>query len=97
MKLVVTNDAIQWLIEEVGLNNGDTVKFHARYGGSSPVQLGFSLGFTKDTPDLVASSVEKQGILFFVEESDLWFFDGHDLHLDYDEKLDEINYMYLKE
>lgn len=23
-------------------------------------------------------------------------FDGHDLHVDYDEKLDEINYMYVK-
>lgn len=96
MKLVVTNHAIQWLLEEVGLNNGDTVKFYARYGGSSPVQLGFSLGFSKDTPSRVVASYEKEGILFFIEETDLWFFDGHDLHVDYDEKLDEINYRYIK-
>lgn len=97
MKLVVTNHAIQWLLQEVGLNKGDTVRFNARYGGSSPVQLGFSLGFLKDTPSRVVASYEKEGILFFIEETDLWYFDRHDLHVDYDEKLDEIHYMYVKE
>ncbi len=33
---------------------------------------------------------------FFVEEEDVWFFDGHDLYVDYDEKEDELLFDYKK-
>ena len=36
------------------------------------------------------------GIIFYVEESDLWYFNGHDLHVDYDEKKDELEFKYNK-
>ncbi|MDU6523206.1 MAG: iron-sulfur cluster biosynthesis protein, partial [Enterococcus sp.] len=32
------------------------------------------------------------GMLFFIEEADEWFFKGYDLVVDYDEELDEPKY-----
>ena len=96
MKLVVTDAAVNWFREEVGLKEGDSVKFHGRYGGADPVQFGFSLMFTRNKPIRAVASVRKRGVLLFIEENDLWFFDGHDLHVDYDEKLEELSYTYVK-
>ena len=28
--------------------------------------------------------------MFYIEETDMWFFNGHDLHVDYNPKTDEI-------
>ncbi|MEK3936330.1 hypothetical protein MKY41_13445 [Sporosarcina sp. FSL W7-1349] len=52
--------------------------------------------FTRNKPIRAVASVKNSGILLFIEENDLWFFDGHDLHVDYDEKLDELSYTYVK-
>ena len=38
----------------------------------------------------------KDGITFFIEESDLWFFKGHDLSVEYNEQIDELEYRYHK-
>ena len=32
------------------------------------------------------------GLLFFIDEADEWFFKGYDLTVDYDETLDEPKY-----
>ncbi len=96
MRISVTERAIKWYKEEMEMESGDHIRFYTQFYGSSPVQETFSLGFTKDEPiDMIASTVH-EGIIFFVEESDLWFFDGHDLQVDYNEKSDVIEYQYTK-
>lgn len=72
------------------------MKFYAKYGGTSSIQPGFSLGFMVDTPNRMLVSYENEGILFFIDESDEWYFDGHDLYVDYNENLDEIHYLYKR-
>ncbi|HWO77569.1 MAG TPA: HesB/YadR/YfhF family protein [Bacillus sp. (in: firmicutes)] len=97
MELVISDAAIKWFKDEVGIKSGDHVKFHARYGGASPIQKGFSLGFSKEeAPVNIAASTTADGILFFVDESDLWYFDGHDLFVEYNEQYDEVEYIYKK-
>ncbi|MBB6446400.1 HesB/YadR/YfhF family protein [Bacillus benzoevorans] len=96
MKIVISERASQWFKEEMELKQGDYVRFYIQFYGSSPVQETFSLGFTKDEPIDMAASTLAEGIIFFVEESDLWYFAGHDLHVDYHEKKDEIEYQYTK-
>ncbi len=96
MVITITEQAIKWYKEEMELKNGDYIRFYTKFYGSSPVQETYSLGFTKEVPiDIIASTVH-DGITFFVEESDLWFFDGHDLQVHYNEKNDEIEYQYSK-
>nr|WP_295971309.1 HesB/YadR/YfhF family protein [uncultured Bacillus sp.] len=96
MKIIIRERAMKWFKEEMELKKGDYVRFYTQFYGSSPVQETYSLGFTKDEPIDLAVSVVMEGITFFIEESDLWYFDRHDLQVDYNEKNDEIEYQYLK-
>ncbi|MFP5114450.1 HesB/YadR/YfhF family protein [Bacillaceae bacterium C204] len=97
MEIVISTSALKWFKDEVELKNGDKVKFYPKVYGNSPVQEGFSLGFTVDNyPIDIIVKVEAEGLLFYIEERDLWFFNGHDLHVDYNEKTDEVEYSYTK-
>jgi uncharacterized protein YneR len=96
MKIDLSNTAIQWFKEEVDLKNGDKVRFYVKIYGSSPVQEGFSLAFTVDNEPIdIAVKTEKEGLTFFIEGSDLWFFNGHDLHVDYNKQIDELEFRYI--
>ena len=96
MKITISDQALKWFKEEMELKKGDYIKFYAQIYGSSPVQESYSLGFTKDEPIDMVVSTEMDGIVFFVEETDLWYFNGHDLQVDYDGIKDEIHYIYTK-
>jgi|APAga8741243855_1050100.scaffolds.fasta_scaffold14886_1 uncharacterized protein YneR len=97
MEIVISTSALKWFKDEVELKNGDKVKFYPKVYGNSPVQEGFSLGFTVDNyPIEIIVKVEAEGLLFYIEERDLWFFNGHDLHVGYNEKTDEVEYSYNK-
>jgi uncharacterized protein YneR len=97
MEIVISESAVKWFKDEVGLKKGDKVKFYARIYGKSAVQENFSLGFTVDNDpiDMIVKT-ETEGLMFFIEGTDLWFFDEHDLHVDYNEQKDELEYSYIK-
>lgn len=98
MKISISQSAINWFKNEVGIKAGDKVKFYTQIYGNSPIQPGYSLAFTKDnTPIDKAVHTEAEGIEFYVEEVDLWFFNGHDLHVNYNEQLDELEFSYSKQ
>ncbi|MGM8216606.1 HesB/YadR/YfhF family protein [Bacillaceae bacterium W0354] len=97
MKIEVSKEALQWFKQEVGLESGDKVRFFTKIYGTSPVQEGYALGFTIDQ-DLRHAAVNtvQDGITFFINETDEWFFNGHDLYVEYNESLDEVEYLYKK-
>ena len=94
MKITISLQALKWFKEEMGVKKGDNVKFYTQFYGSSPVQQSYSLGFSKEDPINIIASTELEGILFFVEETDLWYFDGHDLSVEYNEQADELSLLY---
>ena len=97
MEIKMSDTALNWFKEEVGLKAGDKIKFYTKIYGSSPVQENFSLGFTVDNEPLdIVVQTEKDGITFYVESADLWYFNGHDLHVEYNAKIDEVEYQYKK-
>jgi uncharacterized protein YneR len=97
MDIVISKKALQWFKDEVELKTGDKVKFYPKVYGNSPVQEGFSLGFTVDNyPIEIITAYEAEGMLFYIEERDLWFFNGHDLQVNYNEETDEVEYSYSK-
>ncbi|WP_243291811.1 HesB/YadR/YfhF family protein [Bacillus sp. FJAT-47783] len=89
MKMDVTKEAAKWYKEEFNLTDGDTLRFFARYGGCSNVQKGFSLGVAKEQPMDVGTKISQEGITFFIEEKDLWYFDGKDLTVAFDQAMNE--------
>ncbi|WP_203362508.1 HesB/YadR/YfhF family protein [Bacillus sp. REN10] len=96
MNIIIHSEALSWFKQEVDVQSGEFIRFFVRYGGSSPLHDSFSLGLTKEEPIEIGAKKEYDGIVFFVEQKDLWFFDGHDLHVHYNQKLDEPEYTYVK-
>lgn len=96
MFVKLSEEAVRWFKEEIGVVNGEQIKFYVQFYGTSPIQDGYSLAFSKDNPISIAASTKEDGILFFIEESDLWFFDGHDLYVEYNEREETLEYRYIK-
>ncbi|MGE7604849.1 HesB/YadR/YfhF family protein [Peribacillus sp. NPDC097675] len=96
MKLQISDRAANWYIDELELSEGAYLRFHARYGGVSTIQSGFSLGIIQEEPEAIAASHTMGSITFYVEEKDTWFFDGHDLLINFNEKTAEPEFVYKK-
>ncbi|KKI91886.1 hypothetical protein WQ54_12205 [Bacillus sp. SA1-12] len=97
MEMIIDDKAANWYIEELQLQKGDMVQFFVRYGGCSNVQKGFSLGVAKQQPEEIGASAELNGITFFVENRDLWYFDNHNLRVELDEEGNEPTFTYIEQ
>ncbi|CUS26080.1 hypothetical protein FC70_GL000523 [Paucilactobacillus oligofermentans DSM 15707 = LMG 22743] len=96
MKITVTKQASNWFHNEMGLKSGNGVRFFGKVYGKTPVHDGFSIGMARDDRALHASSTtEYDGVRYFVDGLDDWFFKGYDLTVDYDEKTDGPKYEYI--
>lgn len=82
MQIYITDEAVDWLIDELELEDGDQVRFFPKYGGNSEFQQGFSVGMGLETAPSPETTVEKKKIIFQIDEKDAWFFDGSDLQVD---------------
>lgn len=89
MKINMSDQAFQWYKEELALTQGDCIRFYIRYGGFNSFVKGFSLGMDKDVPEQSHTKVEKDGVTFFIEDCDTWYFDDKDLVIDFNEQLGE--------
>ena len=96
MNIRISNEAIDWFAEEMDAESGDAIKFFPRYGGSSKLHTGFSLGVMKEDSDKAAVEVTESGVRYYIEESDLWYFDGHDLHVSVDSEQNELQFDYVQ-
>ncbi|MHC5247744.1 HesB/YadR/YfhF family protein [Enterococcus sp. LJL90] len=94
MKITVTDQALAWFKKELTFPAGSGVHFYGKVYGATNVHEGFSVGMSVDQPVAPIYSETIDGILFFVEETDAWFFADYDLLVDYDEKLEEPNYTF---
>lgn len=95
MNIKISEEVAAWYIEELELNQGTYLRFFVRYGGHS-IQSGFSLGITTIHPTYVGASTVINGVTFFVEAEDLWFFEDYDLVITFNEKLNEPEFSYEK-
>lgn len=96
MQINISNDALDWFKKEMEVASGEAVRFFVRYGGSSKLQPGFSLGVTKDQPYEIEAKVEEDNVTYFIEQSDAWYFDGHNLDVSVNDDLHELDYSYTK-
>ncbi|MGW6300568.1 HesB/YadR/YfhF family protein [Peribacillus butanolivorans] len=96
MKLTISEQAAKWYSDELELQEGSHLRFYVRYGGHSSVQSGFSLGIMIEEPEAVAVATTLNKITFYVEEKDIWYFDGHDLLITFNENLTEPEFHYEK-
>jgi len=94
MKITLSDDVAKWYEQELALKKGDYVRFFVRYGGNSTIQTGFSLGVQIDEPISVGTAITLNGINYYIEETDLWYFDSKELYIQMDQALNEPVFSY---
>ncbi len=95
MKIIISNEAANWYINELNLKENDTIRFFVRYGGMGGNVPGFSLGVNVQKPVQPHTLITVEKIDFFIEESDVWYFENNDLHIQFDDKLHEPLFSYV--
>lgn len=96
MNITVTPEALAWFKREIELESGMGIRFFGKVYGSTQVHDGFSIGMSVDRPENPLVKKEIEGILFFAEKEDDWFFKGYDLAVDYSKELDEPKYIFTE-
>ena len=85
MKLTITEEAANWYIKELGLKAGDSLRFFGKVYGVN----GFSLAINKAEPTKSSTKTEVNDVLFYIEDTDTWFFEDADLNISMDKDLKE--------
>ena len=80
--LNVTDNAVDWMKEELDPENGQGVNIYVRYGGETQLKQGFSPDLTVDSIPSDSKVFEYDGIDVFIKESDLWYFEDTELTVD---------------
>ena len=96
MNLTVTEEIAKWYKEELSIETPAYIRFFPRYGGFGGHIPGFSIGINNDTPKDIFVETEVEGINFYIEKNDAWYFDEVDLHVGYDDTLKEPKFSYNK-
>ncbi|MBV7508146.1 hypothetical protein KW850_23280 [Bacillus sp. sid0103] len=90
MFMFVDEKAATWFTKEFAINKPFFIRMFPQYAGFGIKHKGFSLAFSAESPVHVGYSYEINGITFFVEVNDVWFFEDTEVTLTIDENLDEI-------
>ncbi len=94
MKVTITPKVLAWFKEEIKLGANQGVRFFGKVYGKTQVHEGFSVGMSVDSPENPLFAEVIDGVLFFIEENDEWFFKGYDLTIDYNAQLNEPTYLF---
>jgi uncharacterized protein YneR len=95
MNLQIDKEAAQWYKDELELSEDTYLRFFVRYGFGGHIP-GFSLGVKKDAPTEKFASADLEGISFYIENKDAWYFEGYDLHVSFNEKIQEPAFEYIQ-
>jgi len=95
LEIVISKEVADWYKDELHLKDGDAIRFFVRYGGVGGNIPGFSLGVNVEKQKKPHKTVSISNIDFFVEESDVWYFEDQDLHVNLDETLNEPIFSYV--
>ena len=94
MDISISSEAVNWYKDALELEKDAYVRFFVRYGGVGGQLPGFSLGVSVEEPFEQHVLVTKENIHFYIEEADVWYFEEKDLHIGYDEKMEEPSITY---
>ncbi|GGE09014.1 hypothetical protein GCM10011571_07960 [Marinithermofilum abyssi] len=94
LQIDVAPAALKWFQREMGARPGDTIRLVAKYKaetGCCDVHQGCGFRLSFEEPNRPAAITRMDGISFFVEEQDLWNFEGDLLTVSYDQTADELS------
>ncbi|WP_100010862.1 HesB/YadR/YfhF family protein [Lentibacillus sediminis] len=95
MNIQISKEAAKWYRKELDITGDTHVRFYVRYGGFGGNIPGFSLGVGRRAPEEIHTSTTVEGVTFFIEQNDAWYFEGKDLKINLNHKLDEPDLKYV--
>ncbi|WP_087971446.1 HesB/YadR/YfhF family protein [Oceanobacillus rekensis] len=95
MNIDISKEAAIWYKEELEIDTTEELRFFVRYGGVGGKIPGFSLGVKKDRPQSLHTSKTVEDITFYIEDSDIWYFEDSDLDIEFDNQRNEPILKYI--
>jgi uncharacterized protein YneR len=90
MLISIDKGAVQWFSKEFEVNKPFSVRMFPQYSGFGEKHKGYSLAFSAEEPSNIGYTQEVNGINFYVEGNDVWFFEDTETLLSFNDQLDEI-------
>lgn len=75
MNISIDEKAFSWFNQEFELSKPFSIRMFPQYGGFGVKHRGYSLAFSAEEATSAVFTKEIEGITFFVEDIDIWFFD----------------------
>jgi len=94
MTISIDQNAYKWFEKEFDTQKPFYIRLYPQYAGFGDKNKGYSLAFALETPAIAAQQQEIDGITFFVESNDTWFFDETDVEIKYSDAEQEIFALY---
>ncbi|MEH7544765.1 MULTISPECIES: HesB/YadR/YfhF family protein [Bacillaceae] len=94
MFISIDEKAALWFTKEFEMNKPISIRLFPQYAGFGEKNKGYSLAFSIEQPADAGYAQEMNGITFYVEGNDVWFFKDTETYLSVDEALEEIQITY---
>ncbi|WP_210366078.1 hypothetical protein [Bacillus sp. REN3] len=90
MTISIDQKAYKWFENEFDTPKPFFIRLFPQYAGFGDKNKGYSLAFSLETPAVAAEQQEIDGITFYVESNDTWFFNETDVEIKYNDTSEEI-------
>ncbi|MEH7443941.1 hypothetical protein V7201_16630 [Bacillus sp. JJ1122] len=94
MTISIDQNAYKWFEREFDTPKPFYIRLYPQYAGFGDKNKGYSLAFARETPSIPAQQQEIDGITFFVESNDTWFFEETNVEIKYSDTEQEIFALY---
>ncbi|PLS03037.1 HesB/YadR/YfhF family protein [Neobacillus cucumis] len=94
MFISIDEKAASWFTKEFEVIKPISIRLFPQYAGFGEKNKGFSLAFSAEQPANASYTQEMNGITFYVEGNDIWFFEDIETYLSFDEGIAEIQITY---
>ncbi|WP_409274180.1 HesB/YadR/YfhF family protein [Neobacillus sp. SCS-31] len=97
MHLTIDDKALSWFTDEFEITSPISIRLFPQYNGFGIQHKGYSLAFSAEPALHPSYAAELNGLTFYIEASDQWFFEDTKTILFYDESLKELAVRYEEE
>ncbi|MGM0903195.1 MAG: HesB/YadR/YfhF family protein [Bacillota bacterium] len=86
----IESNAYKWFESEFVVPKPFSIRLYPQYAGFGEKNKGFSLAFSLEEPNIAETQQEIDGITFFIESNDCWFFDDTNVSIQFCENKKEV-------
>lgn len=90
MLISIDERAAAWFNKEFEINKPFTIRLYPQYAGFGEKHKGYSLAFSAELPANAGYTTDINGITFYVEGNDVWFFENTETYLSVNDLSEEI-------